>query len=94
MTNNLEQLIKDEQAKHAAKLRKLREQAAREEQEVLVRVARLVEQREPERFTQYREHAASLIEQERVARAEQVRAARARKQQSAAAYADEGGESQ
>ena len=49
MTTNLEQLIKDEQAKHAAKLRKLREQAAREEQEVLVRVARLVEQREPER---------------------------------------------
>lgn len=94
MTTNLEQLIKDEQAKHAAKLRKLREQAAREEQEVLVRVARLVEQREPERFTQYREHAASLIEQERVARAERVRAARARKQHSAAAYADEGGESQ
>lgn len=94
MTTNLEQLIKDEQTKHAAKLRKLREQAAREEQEVLVRVARLVEQREPERFTQYREHAASLIEQERVARAERVRAARARKQQSAAAYADEGGESQ
>lgn len=94
MTTNLEQLIKDEQAKHAAKLRKLREQAAREEQEVLVRVARLVEQREPEHFTQYREHAASLIEQERVARAERVRAARARKQQSAAAYADEGGESQ
>ena len=57
MTTNLEQLIKDEQAKHAAKLRKLREQAAREEQEVLVRVARLVEQHEPERFTQYREHA-------------------------------------
>ena len=94
MTTNLEQLIKDEQAKHAAKLRKLREQAAREEQEVLVRVARLVEQREPERFTQYREHGASRIEQERVARAERVRAARARKQQSAAAYADEGGESQ
>ena len=94
MTTNLEQLIKDEQAKHAAKLRKLREQAAREEQEVLVRVARLVEQREPERFTQYREHAASLIEQERVARAERVRAARASMQQSAAAYADEGGESQ
>ena len=59
MTTNLEQLIKDEQAKHAAKLRKLREQAAREEQEVLVRVARLVEQHEPERFTQYREHAAT-----------------------------------
>lgn len=95
MTTNLEQLIKDEQAKHAAKLRKLREQAAREEQEVLVRVARLVEQHEPERFTQYREHAASLIEQERVARAERVRAARARKQQSAAADAYEtGGESQ
>ncbi len=35
MTTNLEQLIKDEQAKHAAKLRKLREQAAREEQEGL-----------------------------------------------------------
>lgn len=94
MTTNLEQLIKDEQAKHAAKLRKLREQAAREEQEVLVRVARLVEQRDPERFTQYREHAASLIEQERVARAERVRAARARKQQLAAANANEGGESQ
>lgn len=59
-----------------------------------MRVARLVEQHEPERFTQYREHAASLVEQERVARAERVRAARARKQQSAAADAGEGGELQ
>ncbi len=84
---NLEQLIKDEQAKHAAKLRKLREQAAKEEQNLLLRVARLVEQHEPERFVQYRDRAAVLIEQERTARAERVRASRARKQQ-------EGGESQ
>lgn len=62
---NLEQLIKDEQAKHAAKLRKLREQAAKEEQNLLLRVARLVEQHEPERFAQYRDRAAVLIEQQR-----------------------------
>ena len=84
---NLEQLIKDEQAKHAAKLRKLREQAAKEEQNLLLRVARLVEQHEPERFAQYRDRAAVLIEQERTARAERVRTSRVRKQQ-------EGGESQ
>lgn len=96
MTTNLEQLIKDEQTKHAAKLRKLREQAAREEQDLLLRVAGLVEQHEPERFAQYRDRAASLIEQERAARrARDARArARRRQQQSAAAYADEGGESQ
>lgn len=94
MTTNLEQLIKDEQTKHAAKLRKLRERAAKEEQDLLLRVARLVEQHEPERFAQYRDRAASLIEQERAARRERDKRTRARKQQSAAAYADEGGESQ
>lgn len=87
MTTNLEQLIKDEQAKHAAKLRKLRAKAEKEEQDLLLRVARLVEQHEPERFAQYREHAARLIEQERAERAERVRASRARTQQ-------EGGEGQ
>lgn len=94
MTTHLEQLIKDEQTKHAAKLRKLRERAAKEEQDLLLRVARLVEQHEPERFAQYRDRAASLIEQERAARRERDKRTRARKQQSAAAYADEGGESQ
>lgn len=94
MTTNLEQLIKDEQAKHAAKLRKLREQAAREEQEVLVRVARLVEQREPERFAHYRDQAALLIEQERTARAARAKAARARRKEQSEAVYDGGGEAQ
>ena len=62
MTTNLEQLIKDEKNKHAAKLKELRQQAAREEQELLLRVARLLEQHEPERFAEYREHAAKLVE--------------------------------
>lgn len=92
MTTNLEQLIKDEQAKHAAKLRKLREQAAREEQEVLVRVARLFEEHEPEQFAQYRDHAASLIEQERVARAERAKASRARRKEQRDAAHDGGGD--
>lgn len=94
MTTHLEQLIKDEQTKHAAKLRKLRQRAAKEEQDLLLRVARLVEQHEPERFAQYRDRAASLIEQERAARRARDARTRARKQQSAATDADEGGESQ
>lgn len=94
MTTNLEQLIKDEQTKHAEKLRKLRKRAVKEEQDLLLRVARLVEQHEPERFAQYRDRAASLIEHERAERRERDARARARRRQSAAADADGGGESQ
>ena len=90
MTTNLEQLIKDEQAKHAAKLKKLREQVAKEEQELLLRVARLVEQHEPEQFAQYCEHATSLIEQERAARA----CKQQEEQSDVAAYAGDGGGSE
>lgn len=93
MTTNLEQLIKDEQAKHAAKLKKLRAKAEKEEQDLLIRVARLLEQHEPERFAQYREHAAQVIEQERTARAQRAKASRARrKEQPEAAYDGDGGD--
>lgn len=98
MTTNLEQLIKEEREKHAAKLKALREQAAKEEQDLLLRVARLLEQHEPERFAQYREHAAGLIDQERVARAERAKEARERRKQreqsDAAAPAGDGGGAQ
>lgn len=94
MTTNLEQLIKDEQDKHAAKLRKLRKQAAREEQQLLVHVARLLEQYEPELFAHYRDQAASLIEQERTARAARAKAARARRKEQSEAVYDGGGEAQ
>ncbi|MGJ9705160.1 hypothetical protein [Actinotignum sp. GS-2025b] len=90
--SHVDDLIKEKQRKHAAEIKALREQAAREEQELLVRVARLVEQHEPERFAQYRDHAASLIEQERVARAERAKAARARRKAEHNAAYDGGGE--
>lgn len=79
--SNLEQLIEDEKKKHAAKLKRLRAKAAKEEQELLLRVARLFEQNEPERFAQYRDHAARLVEQERAGRAARAKAARAGQQQ-------------
>lgn len=92
--SHVDDLIKEKQKKHAAEIKALREQAAREEQELLVRVAHLFEEREPERFAQYRDHAASLIEQERVARAERAKAARARRkeQREAAAHDGDGGD--
>ncbi|MCI7306449.1 MAG: hypothetical protein MR522_09365 [Trueperella sp.] len=92
---NLEQLIEDEKKKHAAKLKRLRAKAEKEEQELLLRVARLLEEHEPERFAQYRDHAARLVEQERAGRAERAKAARASQQQhepgDAAAPAGDGG---
>mgnify|MGYP000865695329 CR=1 FL=1 len=90
--SNLDDLIKEKQRKHAAEMKALREQAAKEEQELLVRVAHLFEEREPERFAQYRDHAASLIEQERVARAERAKAARARRKEQRNAAHDGGGD--
>ena len=63
--SNVKELIKAAKKKHAAEIKEIREQAAREEEQLLVRVARLMEQHEPERFAQYRQRAASLIEQER-----------------------------
>lgn len=95
MTTNLEQLIESEKKKHAEKLRKLRAKAAKEEQDLLLRVARLLEEHEPDRFAQYREHAARLVEQERAERAARAKAARASQQQhepgDAAAPAGDGG---
>ena len=89
--SNLEELIKAVKEKHAAEIKALREQAAKEEQELLVRVARLVEEHEPERFAQYRDHAASLIEQEHKAREERAKAARERRKTRREAAAHDGG---
>lgn len=90
--SNLEQLIKETKAKHAAELKALRAQAAKEEQLLLVRIARLVEQHNPELFVQYRDHAASFIEQQRVARAERAKASRARRKEQPETVHDDGGE--
>lgn len=90
--SNLDDLIKKTKEKHAAELKALRKQAAREEQELFVRVAHLFEEHEPEQFAQYRDHAASLIEQERVARAERAKASRARRKEQRDAAHDGGGD--
>ncbi|WP_460997814.1 hypothetical protein [Trueperella pyogenes] len=73
---SLDQLIKDAKDKHAAHLKRLRQQAAKEEQQLYVRVAQLFEQHEHDRFAQYRARAAQLIEQERAERAARAKAAR------------------
>ncbi|WP_311777641.1 hypothetical protein [Trueperella abortisuis] len=91
---NLDQLIEDEK-KHAEKLKRLRAKAAKQEQDLLLRVARLLEEHEPERFAQYREHAARQAEHERAERTARAKAARAGQQQhepgDAAAPAGDGG---
>lgn len=103
--SNVKELIKAAKKKHAAEIKEIREQEAREEEQLLVRVARLIEQYEPERFAQYRERAASLIEQEReqerreqeqrrAARSERAKAARARRKAQSEAVHDDGGEAQ
>ena len=103
--SNVKELIKAAKKKHAAEIKEIREQAAREEEQLLVRVARLMEQHEPERFAQYRQRAASLIEQEReqerlqqepqrAARSERAKAARARRKEQPEAVHDDGGEAQ
>lgn len=86
--------------KYAAELKAAREKDAKEEQKLLLRVARLFEEREPERFTEYREYVAQLIEQEREKRAERAKKARVNRNQQhessdAAVYAgSEGGYAQ
>lgn len=67
--------------KYAAELKAAREKDAKEEQKLLLRVARLFEERDPERFTEYREYAAQLIEQEREKRAERAKKARVNRNQ-------------
>ena len=87
---NLDELIKSEDKKHAAKLKKLRAQAAKEEQDILLRVARLLE-----RFAQYRDQAEKDIEGDRNDRSKRAQEAWANKQQDgtndAAAPAGDGG---
>lgn len=92
--SNVKELIKAAKKKHAAEIKEIREQAAREEEQLLVRVARLIEQHEPERFAQYRQRAASLIEQDRAVRAARAKAARARRKEQPEAVHDDGGEAQ
>ena len=98
---------KQEEEKPKTHVEKLKEKYAaelkadaKEEQKLLLRVARLFEEREPERFTEYREYAAQLIEQEREKRAERAKKARVDRNQQhessdAAVYAgSEGGYAQ
>lgn len=92
--SNLDDLIKKTKEKHAAELKALRKQAAREEQQLLVHVARLLEQYEPELFAHYRDQAALLIEQDRAVRAARAKAARARRKEQSEAVYDGGGEAQ
>ncbi|MDK6274405.1 hypothetical protein CJ193_008955 [Pseudoglutamicibacter albus] len=70
---NLDELIETEKKKHAAKLKRLRAKAAKEEQDLLLRVARLLKQNEPERFAQYSEEAARLIKKDRDDRSERAK---------------------
>lgn len=92
--SNLEELIKETKKKHAAELKAIREKVAREEEQLLVRTARLIEQHEPDRFSHYRDQAASLIEQDRAVRAARAKAARARRKEQPEAVHDDGGEAQ
>ena len=95
--SNVKELEKAAKKKYLAELKEIREQEARKEEQLLARVARLMEQHEPERFAQYRERAASLIEQEeqrRTARAARAKAARARRKAQSEAVRDDGGEAQ
>lgn len=62
---NLDELIESEKKKHAAKLKRLRAKAEKEERDLLLRVARLLKQHEPERFARYSKEAARLIKKER-----------------------------
>ncbi|QPK80781.1 hypothetical protein G7Y41_06885 [Schaalia sp. ZJ405] len=88
---NIDLLISEAKKKHAAQLRRLREQAAKEEQEILIRVSRLLAKHEPDLFAQYSDHALRLIEQERNQRAERARSARARRKQKVADSESGGG---
>lgn len=103
--SNVKELEKAAKKKYLAELKEIREQEARKEEQLLVRVARLLEQHEPELFAQYRNHAASLIEQEReeqkkqeeqrrAARSARAKAARARRKEQLEAVHDDGGEAQ
>ena len=66
--SNVKELEKAAKKKYLAELKEIREQEARKEEQLLARVARLIEQYEPERFAQYRERAASLIAQSEAVR--------------------------
>lgn len=88
-TTNLEQLIADEQHKHAEKMKRLWAKAEKEEAALLHDVAVLLREHEPERFAQYAEHVEREREAKREVRSQRAAAARAR---SASTTAGEDGE--
>ena len=79
-TTNLQLLIANEQLKHAERLKRLRAQAAKQENTLLQEIARLLRSQDPERFERYAEHVNRQRAADRVGRSGRAAASRARKQ--------------
>lgn len=66
--NALDDLIKQERLAYQKRVRRLREQARKEEERLALRTAEIIRTEHPDTYSKYEEEARRLLEEERLAR--------------------------
>lgn len=71
--NALDDLIKQERLAYQKRVRRLREQARKEEERLALRTAEIIRTKCPESYAKYEEEARRLLEEERLARSSRAK---------------------
>ena len=73
--NALDDLIKQERLAYQKRVRRLREQARKEEERLALRTAEIIRTEHPDTYSKYEEEARRLLEEERLARSSRAKRA-------------------
>lgn len=71
----LDDLLAKEREAYQKRVRRLREQARKEEQRLALRTAQLIKEQHPDTYQRFEDEAQRLLDEERVARSSRARAA-------------------
>ena len=71
--NALDDLIKQERLAYQKRVRRLREQARKEEERLALRTAEIIRTEHPDTYSKYEEEARRLLEEERLARSSRAK---------------------
>lgn len=78
--HSLDALLAKERAAYQKRVRRLREQARKDEERLALRTARLMREKNPEAYSRYEEEARRGLEEERATRSSRAKAASASEQ--------------
>lgn len=71
--NALDDRIKQERLAYQKRVRRLREQARKEEERLALRTAEIIRTKHPDSYSKYEEEARRLLEEERLARSSRAK---------------------